>query len=108
MNAGKGDSPRSCFTEKYRQNFDAINWQHKPVEIHVYINAVEHIFNKNEVSYNDVVASDGRDTNGQFTVVYINANSTKTEGHLSWSDNGTQTVQIKNGTRFGVAWTGNA
>lgn len=27
--AGKGDSPRSCFSQKYRDNYDAINWSKK-------------------------------------------------------------------------------
>lgn len=25
-NAGKGDSPRNCFSQKYRDNYDEINW----------------------------------------------------------------------------------
>jgi hypothetical protein len=25
--AGKGDKPRSCFSQKYRNNYDAINWK---------------------------------------------------------------------------------
>ncbi len=24
--AGKGDKPRNCFSRKYRDNFDSINW----------------------------------------------------------------------------------
>jgi hypothetical protein len=24
--AGKGDSPRNCFSNKFKQNFDSINW----------------------------------------------------------------------------------
>ena len=24
--AGKGDSPRNCFSHKFKQNFDSINW----------------------------------------------------------------------------------
>lgn len=24
--AGKGDKPRNCFTQKYRDNYDSIDW----------------------------------------------------------------------------------
>jgi len=24
--AGKGDKPRSCFSNRFKQNFDSINW----------------------------------------------------------------------------------
>lgn len=27
--AGKGDNPRSCFSQKYRDNYDSINWNKK-------------------------------------------------------------------------------
>jgi hypothetical protein len=27
--AGKGDKPRNCFSQKYRDNFDSINWNKK-------------------------------------------------------------------------------
>jgi hypothetical protein len=27
--AGKGDSPRNCFSKKYRDNYDLINWNKK-------------------------------------------------------------------------------
>lgn len=27
--AGKGDKPRSCFSSKYRSNYDLINWNKK-------------------------------------------------------------------------------
>jgi hypothetical protein len=27
--AGKGDNPRNCFSQKYRDNFDSINWNKK-------------------------------------------------------------------------------
>lgn len=26
MSAGKGDKPRSCFSKKFKDNFDNINW----------------------------------------------------------------------------------
>lgn len=26
MSAGKGDKPRSCFSKKFKDNFDVINW----------------------------------------------------------------------------------
>ncbi len=26
---GKGDAPRNCFSDKFRSNFDAINWGKK-------------------------------------------------------------------------------
>ena len=26
---GKGDSPRSCFSKKFRNNYDEIDWGHK-------------------------------------------------------------------------------
>jgi hypothetical protein len=27
--AGKGDYPRNCFSQKYRDNYDSINWNKK-------------------------------------------------------------------------------
>ncbi len=27
--AGKGDKPRNCFSQKYRKNYDDINWNKK-------------------------------------------------------------------------------
>lgn len=27
--AGKGDKPRSCFSQKYRDNYESINWNKK-------------------------------------------------------------------------------
>jgi hypothetical protein len=27
--AGKGDKPRNCFSQKYRDNYDSINWGKK-------------------------------------------------------------------------------
>lgn len=27
--AGKGDKPRNCFSQKYRDNYDEINWKTK-------------------------------------------------------------------------------
>jgi hypothetical protein len=27
--AGKGDKPRNCFSQKYRDNYDAVNWNKK-------------------------------------------------------------------------------
>jgi hypothetical protein len=27
--AGKGDKPRNCFSKKYRDNYDSINWNRK-------------------------------------------------------------------------------
>jgi hypothetical protein len=27
--AGKGDKPRNCFSKKYRENYDSINWNKK-------------------------------------------------------------------------------
>jgi hypothetical protein len=27
--AGKGDTPRNCFSNKYRENYDSINWNKK-------------------------------------------------------------------------------
>jgi hypothetical protein len=27
--AGKGDKPRSCFSQEYRDNYDSINWNRK-------------------------------------------------------------------------------
>jgi hypothetical protein len=26
MSNGKGDSPRNCFSKKFKDNYDAINW----------------------------------------------------------------------------------
>jgi hypothetical protein len=30
--AGKGDKPRNCFSQKYRDNYDTINWNKKENE----------------------------------------------------------------------------
>jgi hypothetical protein len=30
--AGKGDKPRNCFSEQYRNNYDFINWLKKEKE----------------------------------------------------------------------------
>jgi hypothetical protein len=30
--AGKGDKPRNCFSQKYRDNYDSINWGNKKNE----------------------------------------------------------------------------
>ena len=30
--AGKGDRPRNCFSQKYRDNYDSINWDRKEVK----------------------------------------------------------------------------
>lgn len=27
MSAGKGDKPRNCFSKKYKDNYDQINWR---------------------------------------------------------------------------------
>jgi hypothetical protein len=29
MSAGKGDKPRNCFSKKYKENYDDINWNKK-------------------------------------------------------------------------------
>lgn len=29
MSAGKGDKPRNCFSSKYKNNYDDINWGDK-------------------------------------------------------------------------------
>jgi len=29
MSAGKGDKPRNCFSQKYRDNYDSIDWNKK-------------------------------------------------------------------------------
>lgn len=29
-NAGKGDSPRNCFSKKFKDNYEQINWHRKP------------------------------------------------------------------------------
>jgi hypothetical protein len=29
MSAGKGDKPRNCFSKKYKNNYDDINWGDK-------------------------------------------------------------------------------
>lgn len=31
---GKGDAPRSCFSEQFRRNYDDIDWGLKPVQKH--------------------------------------------------------------------------
>lgn len=33
MNAGKGDSPRNCFSSTFKDNFDKINWGIKAVSL---------------------------------------------------------------------------
>jgi len=32
VGAGKGDKPRNCFSQNYRDNYDAINWCNKKNE----------------------------------------------------------------------------
>ena len=27
MSAGKGDKPRNCFSKKYKENYEDINWE---------------------------------------------------------------------------------
>jgi hypothetical protein len=39
--AGKGDKPRNCFSQKYRDNYDSINWRDKKNE-------------KKDTTYNDI------------------------------------------------------
>lgn len=29
---GKGSKPRNCFSKKYKDNYDEINWKRKPKE----------------------------------------------------------------------------
>ena len=29
MSAGKGDKPRNCFSKKYKENYDDIDWNKK-------------------------------------------------------------------------------
>lgn len=29
MSAGKGDSPRNCFSKEFKKNYDQINWHNK-------------------------------------------------------------------------------
>jgi hypothetical protein len=29
MSAGKGDKPRNCFSKKYKENYENINWNKK-------------------------------------------------------------------------------
>lgn len=39
--AGKGDKPRNCFSQKYRDNYDSIDWGNKKNE-------------KKDTAYNDI------------------------------------------------------
>ena len=36
--AGKGDKPRNCFSKKYRDNYDSINWNKKNEKNKININ----------------------------------------------------------------------
>jgi hypothetical protein len=36
--AGKGDKPRNCFSQKYRDNYDSINWNKKNEKNKININ----------------------------------------------------------------------
>lgn len=36
--AGKGDSPRNCFSKKYRDNYDSINWKKRNEKNKININ----------------------------------------------------------------------
>lgn len=36
--AGKGDKPRNCFSQKYRDNYDIINWNKKKIKNEKVIN----------------------------------------------------------------------
>lgn len=33
-NAGKGDAPRNCFSKKFKNNYDEINWSEKENKDH--------------------------------------------------------------------------
>lgn len=38
QSAGKGDAPRNCFSKKYRDNYESINWKSKKNENITYYN----------------------------------------------------------------------
>ena len=44
--AGKGDSPRNCFSQKYRDNYDSINWNKKEIKNEKIINNSDNLTNK--------------------------------------------------------------
>lgn len=33
MSAGKGDKPRNCFTKKFKDNYDEIDWKFNKINI---------------------------------------------------------------------------
>lgn len=35
MNAGKGDSPRNCFSKKFKRNYEKIDWTSKSVGVNL-------------------------------------------------------------------------
>jgi hypothetical protein len=35
--AGKGDKPRNCFSQQYRNNYDSINWNKKNEKDQIHI-----------------------------------------------------------------------
>ena len=44
--AGKGDRPRNCFSQNYRDNYDSINWNKKEkIEYSI-------IYDENEIEIN--------------------------------------------------------
>jgi hypothetical protein len=47
--AGKGDAPRNCFSRKYRENYDFINWRNK-ISIENEKEYVEKVKNESELS----------------------------------------------------------
>jgi hypothetical protein len=44
--AGKGDKPRNCFSQKYRDNYDSINWNKKEKKDEETINNSDTITNQ--------------------------------------------------------------
>jgi hypothetical protein len=46
MQNGKGDSPRNCFSKKFRDNFDSISWQKsKKLQFLFYLTSMEYSSN---------------------------------------------------------------
>jgi len=44
--SGKGDRPRNCFSQKYRDNYDSINWNRKKIKNEKIINNPDNLTDK--------------------------------------------------------------
>lgn len=103
--SGKGDAPRNCFSQDYRQNFEEINWG-KPEGITIMINGRSVTVHKNTLSYREIIELSGKTYYPDviISITYSRALQPKTEGIVS--PNGS--VMVTNGTIICAVFTGGA